>query len=91
MILLTNNGQGPEATVTSSRLVCKNGLVQPLLQVRKNFNDELGHLVWTVERIDGTALFPKAGIHSLNYHSPEVADIGKDRIERELASGQSAI
>jgi hypothetical protein len=61
------------------------------IQIRENFNEDVGHLVWSVERVDGQMLSPKHAIQSLNYHDPETAEIGRDRIEREINSGDLKI
>lgn len=47
--------------------------MEKYLRIVQNFNQDLGKVVWTVEKVDGTLLFPSEGIKSVNYDTAEQA------------------
>jgi len=58
-----------------------------MLQIRKNFNQELGQVVYTIERKDGAMLLPASGIQGLNYSTIEGALGQLPLVKKHVANG----
>jgi hypothetical protein len=57
------------------------------IHIRKNYNADLGHEVWTIERKDNEMLFPAKGIKGLNYSTEEAANENLPKVIKSINNG----